>query len=129
MTALRQRLGQLRTRTINRVKHLLRKHNLEQEQPAKGIDTKRTRKWLAELALGPIDRLEMDLLLAQWKLWDEQIEKLDAEIRQASGGEQDGRRGGDDSRLCGLQQPGVGRRGSARSSGSRGRRAWRTIGG
>ena len=31
LTALRQRLGQLRTRTINRIKHLLRKHNLEQE--------------------------------------------------------------------------------------------------
>jgi hypothetical protein len=29
----KQRLGQLRTRTINRIKHLLRKHNLEQECP------------------------------------------------------------------------------------------------
>jgi transposase len=28
LTALRQRLGQLRTRTINKIKHLLRKHNL-----------------------------------------------------------------------------------------------------
>ena len=82
LTALRQRLGQQRTRTINRIKHLLRKHNLEQQQPAKGLDTKRTRKWLAALPLGPIDRLEMDLLLAQWKLWDEQIEKLEAEIQK-----------------------------------------------
>jgi transposase len=81
LTALRQRLGQLRTRTINKVKHLLRKHNLEQEQPAKGIDTQRTRKWLSELALRPIDRLEMDQLLAQWKLWDEQIKNLDREIQ------------------------------------------------
>jgi transposase len=82
LTALRQRVGQLRTRTINKVKHLLRKHNLEQEQPAKGIDTKRTRKWLTELALGPIDRLEMDQLLAQWKLWDEQIKSLDSQIQE-----------------------------------------------
>jgi transposase len=82
LTALRQRLGQLRTRTINKVKHLLRKHNLEQEQPAKGVDTKRTRKWLTELALGPIDRLELDQLLAQWKLWDEQIENLDEQIQE-----------------------------------------------
>ena len=103
-----KRLGQLRTRTINKIKHLLRKHNLEQEQPTKGLDTKRTRKWLTTLPLGPIDRLEMNLLLAQWKLWDEQIETLEAEIREASGGERDGRRGGDDSRLRGLQQPGVG---------------------
>jgi transposase len=85
LTALRQRLGQLRARTINKVKHLLRKHNLEQEQPAKGVDTKRTRKWLAALSLGPIDRLEMDLFLQQWDVFDKQIEKLDAEIcpRQA----------------------------------------------
>jgi transposase len=85
LTQLRRRTGQLRTRTINKIKHLLRKHNLEQEQPAKGLDTKRTRKWLTTLPLGPIDRLEMDLLLAQWNLWDEQIATLEAEItkRQA----------------------------------------------
>ena len=82
ITALRQRLGQLRTRTINRIKHLLRKHNLEQECPTKGLDTIKGKKWLAELALGPIDRLEMDQFLAQWKLWDEQIETLEAEIQK-----------------------------------------------
>jgi transposase len=82
ITELRKRMGQLRTRTINKIKHLLRKHNFEQEQPAKGLDTKRTRKWLALLALGPIDRLEMDLLLVQWKVWDEQIETLEAEIKR-----------------------------------------------
>jgi transposase len=82
LTALRQRVSQLRTRTINKVKHLLRKHNLEQDQPAKGIGTKKTRKWLAALALGSIDRLEMNLLLEQWKLWDEQLDKLKLEIRR-----------------------------------------------
>jgi transposase len=85
VTVLRQRLGQLRTRTINRIKHLLRKHNLEQDQPAKGLDTKRTRKWLTTLPLALCDRLEMDMLLVQWKVWDEQIETLETEItkRQA----------------------------------------------
>lgn len=82
VTALRQRMGQLRTRTINKIKHLLRKHNIEQEQPAKGLDTKRTRKWLASLPLGAIDRMELDLLLAQWNLWDEQIETLETEIEK-----------------------------------------------
>lgn len=85
LTELRKRMGQLRTRTINKIKHLLRKHNLEQEQPAKGIDTKRTRKWLATLPLGPIDRMELDLLLEQWLVWDAQLAKLEVEIskRQA----------------------------------------------
>jgi len=82
ITALRQRLGQLRTRTINKIKHLLRKHNLEQECPTKGLDTIRGRKWLSRLALGGIDRLELDQLLVQWKLWDEQMEQVDGEIRR-----------------------------------------------
>jgi transposase len=85
VTVLRQRLGQLRTRTINRIKHVLRKHNLEQECPTKGLATIRGRKWLAELALGAMDRLELDLLLQQWVVWDEQLKRLEGEIgkRQA----------------------------------------------
>jgi len=85
LTEFRKRLGQLRTRTVNGVKHLLRKHNLEQECPTKGIDTIKAKKWLATLALSAMDRLQMDLLLTQWKLWDEQIRTLETEItrRQA----------------------------------------------
>jgi transposase len=82
LTELRKRVGQLRTRTINKVKHLLRKHNLEQECPTKGLDTVKGKKWLATLALETMDRLEMDLALTQWKQWDEQIETLDAAIRK-----------------------------------------------
>ncbi len=72
LTALRQRVGRLRTRTINKVQHLLLKHNLQQECPTKGIQTKKARKWLETLPLGAIDRLEMDQLLTQWELMDEQ---------------------------------------------------------
>jgi transposase len=82
ITAWRKRLGQLRTRTINKIKHILRKHNLEQECPTKGLDTIKGKKWLVQLALGPIDRLEMDQLLAQWKLWDAQIARSDLEIEK-----------------------------------------------
>ena len=82
LTEQRKRLGQLRTRSINRVKHLLRKHNLEQECPTKGLDTIAAKKWLKQLSLGWMDRLEMDMLLAQWKLWDEQIQTLEAEIQR-----------------------------------------------
>ena len=86
VTWVRKRLGVLRTRTINKIKHILRKHNLEQECPTKGIDTIKGKKWLAEVSLGPIDRLEMNQLLTQWKLWDEQIKQMEAEIvtRQAN---------------------------------------------
>jgi transposase len=85
LTALRQRVGRLRTRAINKVQHLLLKHNLQQECPTKGIQAKKARKWLETLPLGTIDRLEMDQLLAQWELMDKQLEHLDRTIveRQA----------------------------------------------
>lgn len=82
LTTLRQRLGQLRARTMNKVQRILLKHNLQQECPNKGIRTKTARKWLRELVLDEIDRMEMDLLLAQWQLWDEQIKEVDAMIDQ-----------------------------------------------
>ena len=50
----------------------------------------------------------MDQLLIQWKLWDEQIEKVEAEIVEAAGEEQDGGHPGDDPGLRGVRQPGVG---------------------
>jgi transposase len=81
ITALRMRLGRLRTRTINKIKHLLHKHNLEQECPTKGIGTIKGKQWLAQVSLGPIDRLEMNQLATQWTLWDEQIERVESEIR------------------------------------------------
>jgi len=86
LTALRQRLVQWRTKTINKVQHLLLKHNLQQECPTKGIKSKRARQWLAELSLKEIDRLELNLLLAQWAMWNEQlaaIEKRVSERQQA----------------------------------------------
>jgi transposase len=82
ITELRKRLGQSRTRTVNRIKGLLRKHNLEQECPTKGLDTIRGRKWLVGLTLGAIDRLELDALLTQWDLWDKQIETVEKEIKR-----------------------------------------------
>jgi len=82
VTAMRTRLGRIRTRTINKIKHILHKHNLGQECPMKGIDTIKAKRWLAQVSLGPIDRMEMDQLLIQWKLWDEQMEAVETEIRQ-----------------------------------------------
>jgi transposase len=82
LTALRQRVVQWRTKTINKVQHLLLKHNLQQECPTKGIKSKRARKWLGELPLTEIDRLELNLLLAQWALWDEQLAAIEKRITE-----------------------------------------------
>jgi len=80
LTTLRARMKQVRTRTINKVHHILLKHNLHQHCPTKGLATKGARAWLTALKLPELDRLEMDLLLAQWKLWNHQLEKVEAQI-------------------------------------------------
>jgi transposase len=82
LTALRRRLVGWRTRSLNKIQHILLKHNLQQECPTKGLQSKKARKWLAELSLGEMDRLELDELLAQWDLWDSQLGEVDSRIRQ-----------------------------------------------
>jgi transposase len=80
LTAQRARMKQIRTRTLNQVHHILLKHNLHQDCPTKGLATKRARAWLMALELPELDRLEMNLLLEQWKLWDRQLAELEARI-------------------------------------------------
>ena len=81
LTALWRRAARQRTRTINAIHHLLLKHNIQQTCPTKGLKTKRARVWLAQLELPTIDRLEMNLLLDQWALWDRQCEQLDEQVK------------------------------------------------
>ena len=66
LAALRKRMSSLRTRTINQVQHILLKHNLQQECPAKKIQTKKARRWLAELSLDEIDRFPRPGSLANY---------------------------------------------------------------
>jgi len=80
LTALMRRTTKQRTRTINAIHHVLLKHNRQQDFPTKSIQTKKARKWLKQLELPAIDRLEMDQLLEQWALWDQQREQLKHEI-------------------------------------------------
>jgi transposase len=81
VTSMRQHLVQQRTRTRNRIQHILLKHNLQQHCPTKSIEAKAARRWLEKLELNAIDRLELDCLLAQWELWDRQIQSIDDHIR------------------------------------------------
>jgi transposase len=82
ITALRQQLGAERTRVINRAGAILKKHNLQHACPTKGLATKGARHWLMTLPLPEIDRLEMDLILTHWKLLDEHLEKINAQIKE-----------------------------------------------
>ena len=85
LTSMRQRIVVQRTKCINRIRHLLLKYNIAQECPTKGIQTIKATKWLRELLLPEIDRLELDQCLAQWALIEIQRKLLDQRIasRQA----------------------------------------------
>jgi transposase len=82
LTALRARLTKKRTAVLNGLHKILRKHNLEQERPTKKFQTQKVRRWLAELKLPEIDRLEINLLLPQWELLDAQLQVVEAKIAE-----------------------------------------------
>jgi transposase len=77
LTRLRHRLGQELTRIKNSIKQILRRHNLEQECPTKGTFTQAGLGWLTEVHLPDIDRIELDMRLAQYKLFASQIKRVD----------------------------------------------------
>src|SRR5258708_7061647 len=52
--------GQTSTRVINKIKHVLRRHNLQVGQPTERFPTKLGIAWLTGLVLPEIDRLEMN---------------------------------------------------------------------
>ena len=82
ITSQRQRLGRRRTQTINQMRHILRRNNLEWERPTKGFQTQKVKRWLKTLALEETERLEMDQLLEQWELWDRQIAQCEERMAQ-----------------------------------------------
>jgi transposase len=82
LTILRARLTRKRTAIINGIHKILSKHNLEQGCPTKKFQTKKVHRWLAELELPALDRLEMNLLVPQWELLDEQLATVEAKIAE-----------------------------------------------
>jgi len=80
LTTLRKSLGAQRTRTLNRIRSIARKHNLQHACPCKKLQTKTARNWLAELSLPAVDRLELNQLLARWQLLDGQIDEVNAQV-------------------------------------------------
>ncbi len=66
LAALRHRNGRETTRIINSVRTILRRRNLQHDCPTKTIQAKRARVWLDQLELAPLDRLELNQLLARW---------------------------------------------------------------
>src|SRR5207302_1595763 len=80
LTTLRQEAGQARTRLVNKVRHILRRHNLQWQMPTKRFPTKAAVAWLKPLALPAIDRLEMDHLLLDLERAQQRIQDLEQVI-------------------------------------------------
>jgi len=89
LTHLRYRLGRALTRTKNSIKGILRRHNLEQECPTKGSFTQAALRWLKGLSLPGLDRQELDMRLAEYALYAQQLAEVTTMIeRQAAGSDE-----------------------------------------
>jgi transposase len=73
------------------VQTVLRRRNLQHDCPTKSIQAKKAQRWLAELALSPRDRLEIDQLLARWQLLAQQRHVLEESITQRVAQSEDAR--------------------------------------
>ena len=85
LTTLRKEAGQARTRLVNKVRHLLRRHNLQWEMPTKRLPTKAAIAWLKPLVLQEIDRLEMNHLLTDLEHVQQRLKELEKVLAQHCG--------------------------------------------
>ena len=89
LTTLRKEARQSRTRIINKIKHILRRYNLQWEMPTKTFPTKTAVAWLKKLVLPEIDRLEMGHLLADLDYMQQRIEELEKMIEERCAANED----------------------------------------
>ena len=82
LTTLRRTAGQDRTRLVNKVRQILRRHNLQWQMPTKRFPTLSAMAWLRTLQLPEIDRLEMDHLLADLEHVQQRLQDLENVIRE-----------------------------------------------
>ena len=101
LTTLRKESRQSRTRIINKIKYIIRCHNLQWHLPTKTFPTLAAIAWLKKLVLPAIDRLEMNHLLEDLEHAEQRFEELEDVIAER----------GDDSEQAMLlgSMPGVGR--------------------
>jgi transposase len=84
LTTLRKEAGQTRARLINKVRHLLRRHNLQWEMPTKRLPTLAASAWLKHIVLPEIDRLEMNHLLADLEQVQQRLKELEKKLAERS---------------------------------------------
>jgi transposase len=84
LTTLRKEAGGARTRMVNKIKQILRRHNLQWEMPTKTFPTVAAITWLKGLVLPEIDRMEMNHLLTDLEQVEKRLKELEQVIAQRS---------------------------------------------
>jgi transposase len=84
LTTLRRDVGWAHTRTVNKIRQILRRHNLQWEMPTKTFPTQAAIAWLKKLVLPAIDRLEMNQLLTELEQIQQRLKELDLVIAERS---------------------------------------------
>jgi transposase len=85
LTTLRKEAGQARARLVNKIRHILRRHNLQWDMPTKRFPTKLGIAWLKELVLPEIDHLEMTHLLVDLEHAQQRLKELEQVLAQHCG--------------------------------------------
>jgi transposase len=86
LASLRRYFTKHRTKCINKIRGVLRKHNLEQDCPAKNYKSQRAKSWLKIVELSEIDRLEVNRRLAMWETADKSLLEIEEKLAQRSEG-------------------------------------------
>ncbi len=89
LTTLRKEGSQARTRIVNKIKHMLRRHNMQWDMPTKTFPTQRAIAWLKQLVLPAIDRLEMNYLLVDLEQVEQRVQELEQVIIKRCGNSKD----------------------------------------
>ncbi|QEG40466.1 IS110 family RNA-guided transposase [Roseimaritima ulvae] len=84
ITLLRKDAGRMRTRATNRIKNILRKHNLQWQMPTKTFPSVRAVAWLKTVELPPCERAEMDWHLDELERWTTRMNDLEVQIIERS---------------------------------------------
>jgi transposase len=80
LTTPRKEAGVSRARLVNKVRQILRRHNLQWEMPTKTFPTAAAIAWLKGLVLPEIDRLEMNHLLTDLEQAEKRLRELEQVI-------------------------------------------------
>ena len=86
ITMLRRDAGRHRTRTINQIKHIPRRHNLQWQMPTKTFPSARAVLWLKAVMLPTWDRTEMNHHMEELERLTKRMLSLEEEITKRAQG-------------------------------------------